>query len=625
MPSPTPHPSSAPTHNFRRRGVAVWLLAALPSACGPAPKATWTGGIATIVHRHCSGCHRPGEPTPFSLLDYEDAADRRRQIARVTSRRLMPPWLPSHGDFVDDRSLDDASLAQLQQWCDSGAPHGPGDAPAPPRFTDGWQLGPPDLVIEAPEPIDLPADGPDRFCNLVLPAKTEVMRHVEAVEIRPGSPAVHHAVLQVDGTRDSRMRDALDEAPGFPGMSMGLSRAPDGHFLGWTPGKVVHRQPPGFAWRLWPGNDLVLQLHLTPTGRAERIQPRIGLWFTDTPATVHPFALVMRDEAIDIPAGVEDYVARDHFELPVAVDLHAIYPHAHYLCANMQAWATPPDGTRQLLFAIDRWDFDWQDDYRYREPLHLGAGTLLQFEYRYDNSESNPANPHTPPRRVRYGLESSDEMATLTLTLLAANPAQRDALPVAAASRDVQRAPDDVNSWLNLSIAFRDAGDLPRAERAAAEALSRSPGAASALRELGICRMMRGDLQSAEPDLRTALASNPDDSIARMHLGELLARSGRTRQAIEQFDLAVAIHPNHAILHNNLATALFIDGQLERAAMHYGQATRIDPTYFNAWLNLGRVLAQLGQRDRAHAALIQADGIRLGDPAVMEALQELDR
>ena len=116
------------------------------------------------------------------------------------------------------------------------------------------------------------------------------------------------------------------------------------------------------SWRLSPGDDFVLQLHAVPVGKVERVRPKIGVWFTDQPMR-QPYEMVMLfSEEIDIPPGEDGFVVRDHLVLPVPVTLHAIYPHAHYICRSMQATATLPDGSTQRLFEIDDWDFDWQDD-----------------------------------------------------------------------------------------------------------------------------------------------------------------------------------------------------------------------------------------------------------------------
>ena len=610
------------------RRVTLSASVLLFTACSTEDRVTptYASNVASIIHASCTPCHRPGETAPFSLLSYEDSFKKRRQIARVAQRGIMPPWLPTHGDFLDDRSLAESEIAAITQWAEAGAPRGdPAAEPSPPRFTEGWQLGEPDLVVEAPQALEVPAEGPDQFRNLVIPVDVSQVRYVRAVEIRPGNPAVHHAILNVDGTRESRRLDALDDVPGFPGMSMGLSQAPDGHFLGWTPGNRTRINPPGMAWRLWPGNDLVLQLHLTPTGKPEQVRPRIGLYFTDTPTTIRPYAIVLSTQAIDIPAGESDYVLRDHLTLPVPITIESVYPHAHYLCRTMEATATTPGGESFCLFRIDAWDFDWQDDYRFRDPVALPAGTEVAFEYHYDNSAANVANPHSPPQRVTFGQKSTDEMGTLTLTAILASDDDRLLLRAATAQRDIEKRPWDWGSWLQLGVALRQSQQVEPAIRALREALRLRSDYPEALCELGICLYMAKDPTAAEQALREAIRIDPDQSVARMHLGEILARDDRPRQAIEQFRLALVMHPNHSQLHNNLATALFIENELDEAAHHYQKALGLQPGYFNAQFNLGRVLARMGKAAEARQALMLANELRPGHPGVREALGELRR
>ena len=243
----------------------------------------------------------------------------------------------------------------------------------------------------------------------------------------------------VDPSDGSRRRDQADPEPGYGGMNLEPARPPDGYFLGWTPGKRTRRAEAGAAWTLKRGADLVLQLHLTSTGKPERLRPQIGLYFTEDPPTATAYPLCMFADDIDLPAGAADVVVTDQFVTPVAVNVHSIYPHAHYLCRSMSAWATLPNGERRDLFRIDRWDFDWQDDYTFREPMALPAGTRFAFEYHYDNSLGNPSNPSDPPRRVTLGDRSTDEMGNLTLQVMTKDQATRRQLGEAGVRRDLDK------------------------------------------------------------------------------------------------------------------------------------------------------------------------------------------
>jgi tetratricopeptide (TPR) repeat protein len=603
--------------------LAVTLLGAVPQQPPGAPP-TFASDVASIVYRSCAACHRPGQPAPFPLLSFDDVWKRRAKVVDAVQRRLMPPWLPVHGDFAGDRRLGDAEIATLARWVAAGGPRGDAAAePAPPAFADGWQLGTPDLVVTAPAVLAVPASGPDVVRNLVVPVDVARLRHVAAVEIRPGSRAVHHAVLAVDPTRESRRLDAADAEPGFPGMTLGRASPPDGHFLGWTPGKSVRAAPPGEAWRLRPGDDFVLQLHLVPTGKPESVQPQIGLWFTDVPTRTTFVPVVLFSEAIDIAPNDADFVLRDHLDVPVALTIHALYPHAHRVCRRMRATVTSPGGEPRVLFAIDAWDFDWQDDYRLREPLVVAVGSRIAIEYRYDNSEHNPNQPSRPPVRVRFGQQSADEMGTCTLAVTVA-PGDRAALDDAIVRRELEKVPNAWNVWLRHARLLRERGDVPAAIAAARRAEQLAPRQADTAIELGLCAEVERRVPDAVAHYEEALRRDPERGLAHLQLGAMLARQRRTDVAFTHFEAAARTLPNSALVHNNLATAHWELGRLDRAVTHFERALALEPDYFAPQLNLGRVLARLGRRDAARAALLAARALRPDDAMVQAELDALD-
>ena len=329
---------------------AVLLAAAAVQCDAVAATVTFHRDIAPILYAQCAPCHRPGEAGPFSLLTYDDAKKRAAQIAAVTQRRYMPPWLPApaYGQFADERRLTDAQIALIRDWVQAGAPEGrPADAPPAPVFTPGWQLGPPDLIITAARPFTVPADGPDVFWNFILSPAVREARQVKAIEIRPGNArTVHHANLLIDRSESMRYREKTAGA-GFPGMDLTIASDtfdPDSHFLFWKPGAEPWKEPAGMSWRLDPGNDLILNLHLRPGGKPEEVQPSVGLYFTREEQTKYPMLVQLEhDGALDIPPGDRDFLVTDEFRLPLDADLLAIYPHAHYLGARLRRGQPEPD------------------------------------------------------------------------------------------------------------------------------------------------------------------------------------------------------------------------------------------------------------------------------------------
>jgi cytochrome c-type biogenesis protein CcmH/NrfG/cytochrome c553 len=576
---------------LRRRLAVLGALTVLASAAcgepggrpGPAGDApTFALDVAPILHAECAVCHHDGGAGPFPLLTYADARERARQIADVTARRYMPPWLPEPlpgpVHFEDTRRLTDDQIATLAAWAEAGAPEGdPARAPEPPRFAEGWHLGEPDVVVESAA-FSLPADGPDRFRNFVLPVDVPATRYVEAVELAPGDPrTVHHAVLQVDRSDSSRRLDDADPGPGFGGMFMGGSERPDGHFVGWTPGHVPRPSPEGLAWRLEPGSDLVLQLHMPPTGKPETVTTRVGLHFTDEPPTRQVFGLLLGREDLDIPAGATDYMVEDRFTLPAAVRALSIYPHAHYLGRRMEVWAELPasgagqEGRRDLL-TIPDWDFNWQDEYRYAEPLLLPAGAEVVMRYTYDNSVANPRNPHGPPRRVTFGPESTDEMAFLLLSVLPVDPADLPRLQEAQLVKVLSKKASEGGEGADRWRAWVSLGDL---------------------------RLARRDVAGALGGYRRAAELEPEESLVHQRIGRALGMSGRMPEALAELRRAVELDPDSATAHADLAMASMMAGRAADAEAGFRRALELDPDHAEALVNYGMFLARAGRGEEA--------------------------
>jgi len=491
-----------------------------PSPSGE--QVTFNRNIAPIVFRNCAACHHAGGAGPFSLLTYDDAKSHGRQIATLTHARVMPPWLPEPQDlkFADELRLSEEQISLIQKWVEQGAVEGaPADLPRAPQFVPGWQLGRPDEIIEAEKPYALPASGSDMYWNFIFPIPIDGTRWVKAVEIRPGDKRfVHHANILVDRQQNSRQKEKTPGA-GFEGMEIKIESEafdPDSHFLFWKPGTTPHAEPEGMALRLDKGTDLVLNVHLQPSGKPELIKPTIGIYFTDQPATRFPMLLQLQNDAkLDIPAGDRDFVVTDDLTLPVDVDLLAIYPHAHYLGRDMTATATLPDGNVKTLIHIPQWDLNWQAVYRYEEPVFLPGGTTVHMRYVYDNSEGNPLNPNHPPKRVRGGNRSKDEMAHLWMQVLPRNfdPQAGDprmALQEALARHDVEKDHTDFEAHYNLAAMLQARGNMDEAITHYELAVRLRPQDATANNALGGALVASGQRERAVPYLRTAIEAAPD-------------------------------------------------------------------------------------------------------------------
>ena len=272
----------------------LWVVVcerSLSQATDPADSVTFNREIAPIVFQNCVVCHHPGGAGPFPLLTYQDVKTHARQIAFVTRTRFMPPWLPAPGDFkfLDERGLTTEQIALIQKWVEQGALQGnAADLPPAPSYTEGWPLGPPDLILKATKPYLLPASGSDRYWNFVLPVPITKTRWLKAVDIHPGQKRlVHHANMLVDRNGSARHMEK-ELGAGFAGMELSIESEtfdPDSHFLFWKPGSMPYAEREGMALRLDPGTDLVLNVHMQTSGKEEQIEPSVGLYFTDAPAT----------------------------------------------------------------------------------------------------------------------------------------------------------------------------------------------------------------------------------------------------------------------------------------------------------------------------------------------------
>ncbi len=550
---------------------------------------TFNRDIAPIVYRNCSDCHRPGEAAPFSLLSYSDVRAHGRQIVAVTQVRIMPPWLPEPGElhFSGERRLTDEQLDLIRRWMAAGAPEGdPASRPAPPHYEPGWQLGRPDLIITASKPFLVPAAGTDVYWNFVLPVPIDRTRWVRAVEIRPGDKRlVHHANILIDRLQTARESESSPGA-GFGGMEFRVESEafdPDSHFLFWKPGAAPAQPPPGMALRLDKGTDLLLNTHLQPSGKPEQIQPTVGLYFTDEPATVHPMLLEMEnDAALKIPAGDADFVVRDVFVLPVDVDLLAIYPHAHYLAKDLRAIATMPDGQQKTLLHIAHWDLDWQGVYTLKTPAMLSKGTAVTMLYQYDNSAQNVRNPNQPPAAVYGGNRARDEMAHLWLQVVphgsvASAEDPRLVLQEALSRHQVERDPSIFEAQYNLAAMLLNRGQAQGAiehYRTAAEIRPRDPVVRNAL---GSAELASGKVTEAIVQLRVARDLRPQYFDAHYNLGLALASQGQEGEAIDEFEIAAKLKPDDADVHANLGAVFAESHRYSEAETELKWALKLQP------------------------------------------------
>ena len=569
---------------------AVWTALAVAHVAAAQTSPTFARDIAPIVYQTCAPCHHAGGAGPFPLIRYQDVKRHAAQIAAVTRKRYMPPWLPQqgYGDFAGERRLTAEQIRLIDGWAAAGAPEGPaGETPAPPQFPDGWELGQPDLVLQAASSITTPASGPDVFWNFIFTPALAAPRFVRAVEIRPGNRnVVHHSNLLVDRA-GSAQRAAARGSSGFAGMDLTIVRSPydpDGHFLFWKPGAPPHVEPDGFSWRLNPGDTLVLNTHLHPSGKPEEERPSIGIYFSDRPPSHFPLLVQLEhDGALRIPAGARDFVVSDDFRLPMDVDVLAVYPHAHYLGKLLEAYATLPDGSRKWLVRILDWDLNWQSVYYYREPLALPKGAVISMRYHYDNSAGNLRNPNQPPRLVANGNQSTDEMGHLWLEILPRGASDRRLEFQEAVMRHrLEKYPDDATAYFNLGALEMARLNVSGAVALLENAVRLDPASPEAHNMLGAALARVGRIPEAIEELRLALEERPDFVNARLNLANALLRAGKTGEAVEDYRQVLASAPNDPTVRSAVETRarqLEDQGRTPEAALLYHELNAIPPPH----------------------------------------------
>ncbi len=577
--------------NPRRHLLFLALLIGLGRAWPAGAATTFTHDVAPVVFQHCAPCHRPGQGGPFPLLTFANCRKHATDLAEVTGRRYMPPWLPSgpHGEFVGDRRLTDAEIAVFQVWLDAGLPEGEAkDLPPLPTWPGEWQLGTPDVIAQMPAAYTLQPGGRDVYRHFALPltGPLDRPRWIRAFEFHPGSRQVHHAFLYVARTNDTRRLDAVDPVIGFGGMDTPPEvHSPGGYFLSWQPGKRTLALPPGMGWKLEPGMDIVMQLHLQTGGKPELIQSSVGLWFADSPPTNQPVKLGLNIYDLDLPPGQSNLVYGREFVVPGDTDLLGLLPHTHYLGRRIEAWAELPDQTRRDLLTIPDWDFNWQGDYRYATPVFLPKGTKLRMRFTFDNTTANPRNPSNPPRRVGFGMSTSDEMAELWFQLLPRTPRDRAALDRAIGIQTAREV-----------IAYNEVR------------LRANPTNAVALVNLARASLVIGDRGGAFKALTNAVALDPANDEGHYFLGLIHRMEGRSGPALEEFQRAIDANPAHGRAHGNLGLMTLEAGRTDEAAEHFAAALQADPDDNLARSSLAEI--RLGQGNRAEAIALLEEAVR---------------
>lgn len=400
----------------QQHGVSAPLATSGAIAANPAP--TFYRDVLPILQQHCQRCHRAGEIAPFPLVTFNDASAKSQKIAAAARDRKMPPWFadPCCGRFLNDPSLTPDEIATLVNWAQGGAPAGDSrDAPPAPHRTEGWNIPQPDIVVQMPKPVDLPADGDIEYTYEIVPSGFREGKWVQMSEIRPSSRMnVHHAVVYVRPPDSQWLRHA---PAGVPFTASDLKTEQDRHDAHWTDADVLLVYAPGSSPDNWPsgmakfipaGSDIVFQMHYMAHGHAATDQSSIGIVFAKEPPKRRVLTLQLTNDHFVIPPGADDYRVEARGTLPNDATLLSFLPHMHLRGKRFEYRILHSGGRIDTLLRV-HWNFYWQMSYRLAKPMPLEAGTMLQAVALYDNSRKNPHNPD-PDEAVRWGDQTTDEM-----------------------------------------------------------------------------------------------------------------------------------------------------------------------------------------------------------------------
>lgn len=375
--------------------------------------------IAPILNNSCVKCHRPGQSAPFSLIGYENAKRYSDTIALVTSKKRMPPWkaIPGEVEFLDDSHLSDDQIALIGAWADAGAPRGDrSKEPATPNFPEGWALGKPDMLLEMPYEFELASDGGDEYWNFVISPNITEPTYISAIDVEPGNKKiVHHVIAFLDEKQQGRklVQSRGDKKAGYKTTGGGVGFNPDGSLGGWAPGAKQSKLPAHAGMLIEPGTDIILQVHYNKSGKPEKDQTKVAVYTNKTKPREQVDVVFIPNPFIRIVPGKAGQMFKSEIPIPAKIKIYSLMPHMHLLGKAMKATAIYPDGKEKVLIDVRDWDFNWQLIYNLKNPEILPAGSKLRLEAEYDNSTDNPFQPHDPPKLVRWGEETTDEMMLL--------------------------------------------------------------------------------------------------------------------------------------------------------------------------------------------------------------------
>jgi hypothetical protein len=350
--------------------------------------------VLPLFQAHCQGCHRAGEAAPMALTDYATARPWAKAVKQAVVTRTMPPWFADahFGKFSNDARLTDSAIETISAWVDAGAPEGdPEDAPKPVAWVNGWKIGAPEVVIEMPRELEIPAAGTLGYRYVSVPTNFKEDTWVRFAEVRAGDREhTHHIVVSV--------------------KEPGAGADAQGEFLaGYGPGSMPEMLGEGQAKLIKARSEIVFQLHYTTDGKPGRDRSRVGLILAHEKPRERVMMLAAANVRFAVPAGDADYKVEARVTLHSDATLVSLLPHMHLRGKSFEFRVAYPDGRKETLLVVPHYSYDWQLSYYLDQPLRLPKGSVIECTAHFDNSPNNSRNPD-PAKTVRFGAQSWDEM-----------------------------------------------------------------------------------------------------------------------------------------------------------------------------------------------------------------------
>jgi mono/diheme cytochrome c family protein len=449
---------------------AACFLALTESSANTKGAVTFSKDVAPIFYKNCAECHRPNDIAPMSLLTYKESRAWARSIKEKVVTREMPPWSPDpkYGEFSNDHRLAQKEIDTIVAWVDQGAKEGnPKDLPPQPAFIkDGWQIGKPDQVFSMAEEWSVEPGAPDNYINFFIPTNFKEDKWIKAAEVRPGNRrVVHHviafmmtaeqaakrqeganggrtpsaanrnpnSVMYIDGTLRRTKMDApvinnsCDQPSGGRRAGSGGEEGNGALLVGFAPGMGPSVFAPGVAKKVPAGAVLMFQMHYSAfrgsLEKAEKDRTSVGVIFANEPPDKMIVTFGVANTMFKIPAGDPNHEVVACQTAPRDLDVVSYMPHMHVRGKDMKYEVIYPDGRRETLLWVPKFNFNWQLQYYLKKPVTIPKGAKLIVTAHYDNSEKNKYNPD-PKKDIRWGDPTYDEMMIGWMDFVMDNPSK---------------------------------------------------------------------------------------------------------------------------------------------------------------------------------------------------------